>query len=513
MTLVRLGADLRPLMPEKAFARHTAKLAVLLIGATLPGAASAETLADAIQAAYQTNPAIQARRAELRRVDEEFVQAEAAYGPQVNLSVNVSDESAHVPAGATVFGQPTAANYRTGNTSTDLSAVQPLYTSGMARAGLKTARADIMVSRERLRQAEADLVAKVAGAYLDVRRDEASLAVIQDEIRALSEDAKEVTAKGQLGALTKTDVAQARERLLAAQAQVNIVQGRLGISRAEYLNVVGQNPGVLEPEGDLPGLPATSDAAFDMAAAHNPTIFAAIATERAARERVDQAKAQNGATVSLRLDANVSPTEPYLQHQYEKSASVALVYNQPIFTAGLASSKVREAHELDNRAILDVEQSRRDAVQSVAQAWNQLASTQGAIALEQLQLSTEQAAVQGNRIEERVGQRSTIDRLSLLQSRHDEYLAKVALLSAMGVLEAKALAPQVKVYDPKRAFNRVRSRVFDPLRPVISVIEDVAAQGRSTAPLTASGPGDLRPDMALPPLLPPSRDGSSGTPP
>jgi outer membrane protein TolC len=53
------------------------------LGAETP---NAETLGDAIALAYQTNPTLQAERAQLRATDEEYVQAEAGLRPQVTGS-------------------------------------------------------------------------------------------------------------------------------------------------------------------------------------------------------------------------------------------------------------------------------------------------------------------------------------------------------------------------------------------------------------------------------------------
>src|SRR5579859_5775869 len=49
------------------------------------GAARAETLADAIALAYQTNPTLQGQRAQLRALDESYVQAHAGLRPQANV--------------------------------------------------------------------------------------------------------------------------------------------------------------------------------------------------------------------------------------------------------------------------------------------------------------------------------------------------------------------------------------------------------------------------------------------
>ena len=51
------------------------------------GAARADSLADAIGLAYQTNPTLQNQRAKLRALNETYVQARAGYRPQASVSV------------------------------------------------------------------------------------------------------------------------------------------------------------------------------------------------------------------------------------------------------------------------------------------------------------------------------------------------------------------------------------------------------------------------------------------
>ena len=476
--------------------------------ALAPGAAGAESLYDAIALAYQTNPSLRAQRETVRSADEGVVQARAAYGPQVNVTGQIGYQDARVQS-IPPFSRPTTTDYRNGSGSADLSANQPLYTSGSVGAQVRGAGADVLASREALRQAESQVLQQVITAYVDVRRDRETIRILKDEIVALTGEFAETKAKGRLGQVTRTDVAQSEARLLSAQAQLNLAQGRLNISNAEYLNVVGQSPGELEPEPDLPGLPGTADAAFEAADHNNPQLLQAIQVERSAREKVNQAKAAGGGTVSLKFDAAAAPTAPYLQRQYDQSVTAALVFNKPLFTSGYNSSKVRQALDDDNHAQLSVEAARRGVVQLVAQAWDQLASTQSALVIEERQVEVQTVAVQGNRVEERVGQRTTIDllnaelelanaRLGLIQSRHDAYVARSALLAAMGLLEARYLIPTAQLYDPAASLKRVEHRVPQPLTPIISHIDAIAAPSTPTSRLSAPGAGGQPPaDMPV----------------
>jgi outer membrane protein len=475
-----------------------------------PSPSLAETLTDAIALAYQTNPALRAQRAELRTIDEGYVQARAGYGPQVNISAQVGYDDARIDQPAGLFAPASTAGYRAATGSVDLSTVQPVYTAGATTASVRVATANILAARQGLRQAESQLLQNVVTAYVDVRQDRASITILKDEVAALTREFAEIKAKGELGGLSKTDVAQCEARLLSAQAQLNLTIGRLNAANAEYLNFVGQSPGELAPEPGLAGLPTTADEAFDAADRNNPQLQQSIQAERAAREAVNQAKAANGPTVSIKLDAQVQPYEPYLQHQYDRNVTVAAVISKPLFTSGLNNSKGRQTLEEDNRAELQIEATRRGLVQQIAQAWDEWVSTRGAVAIEQKQVAAETVALGGYRVEERAGLRSTIDllnaelelantRLSLVQSRHDAYVAQASLLSGMGLLEARFLAPETAIINPQTAFKQIEQRGAPPWESAVAAIDSLGAPSSAQPRLSAPSAGAQRP-MATPSL-------------
>jgi TolC family type I secretion outer membrane protein len=488
---------------------------LILAGLALsaPASAAAESLFDALQIAYQTNPTLRAQRAALRAVDQQYVEAGAGYGPQVSLNAQVGYQDARVQQPASLFSAAGVTDYRAGTGSADLSIVQPLYTGGQTRAEVGGAAANVIAGREALRQAESQVLLNVVTAYVDVRRDRENLKILDAEIAALALDYDEIRAKAEAGALSKTDMVQADARRLSAEAQRIQAQGRMNASTAEYLAVVGQSPGELEPEPDLPGAPRTADEAFDAADHNNAQILGAVASERAQQEKVTQARAANGATVSLRLDAVTAPVEPYLTHQQDESLTAAVVLAKPIFTSGLNHARVREALEDDNRARLEIEATRRSQVQAVAQAWDQLAASRRAVELLQRQVVAEQAAVQGDRVEERAGLRSTIDllnaelelantRQNLVQSRHDAYVAQATLLSTMGLLELRLLMPGADAYRPDAAFARATEPSRILFNSPAAVLDRLRLPDAPRAALSPPGAGADRP--AVMPDLPPA---------
>ena len=478
-----------------------------MVGALLacvPSLCRAESLLDAIQMAYESNPALRAQRADLRAVNEGYVQARSHYGPQINLSGGVQYQNADVQFPASLFSPAATKPYQATTATADLSLVQPIYTAGRLKAGVDEASDNILTGRETLRAVEARLILNVIIAYMDVLRDRKTVRVIQLEIADLTTVSAEATQRGRLGQISRTDVAQAESRLLAAKAQLVQAQGRLGVSSSEYLASVGQNPGELEAEPELAGVPNTVDEAFDAADKNNAELMAAIQKERAARERINQAKAANGPTVSIKVDAAITPYAPYIPNQYDRSFAVQAVITQPLYTSGFNSSKIREAVENASSAQLTIESTRRGVVQLVSQAWDQFTSSHNALLVTTQQVKTEEIALEGNRMEERAGLRTTIDllnaeaelantRLSAIQSHHDEYVARAALLSAMGMLEIKYLASAAQRDDPVAPLRRVENRTAPKWEDAIGrVLDQVAAPSTPPSP-AETPPGRPRP--------------------
>ncbi len=465
------------LIPPDA-ARKRRWFATAALGATLLGfaaAARAETLADAVALAYQSNPAILAQRAQVRALNETYVQARSNWGPRVSVDVNAEGEDLRMQA-QTYKGRGTGAN---------LTVTQPLFTGGRVSAAVEAAEGDVRSARERLRQAEADLLQRVVTAYVSVRRDQGISTVAHQTVTVLQQQLEETRAKVDVRENTRTDLAQAEARLAAAQAQAFNADAQLASSRALYLNAVGQNPGALAPEPDLGGLPASVDQAFDAAEAENPTLLAAKYTELASRARVQQARAQNAPSVDLRVQAGSNPYAPYLAQIRQESVLAQATVSQPLFTAGLNGSQIRRALETNNSDRLTIDATRRNVIQTVSQQWSQLAAARSSLAADQANVTAAETAFFGMRQEERFGLRSTIELLNtqqeltsaqigLLRDRYAEYVSRAAVLNVMGRLTVELLAPGVKSYDPAPDFDRVKNKGALPTEQVVRALDAIA---------------------------------------
>jgi|SRR5215472_7496386 len=486
-----------------------AALAVAIAAGAQAEKGQPETLADAISLAYETNPTLQAERAQLRATDEEYPQAEAGLRPTVNAngSYNWQDQT------ITITGSPNAQTTGPSGQAA-LQVTQPIYTGGLVTSRIDAAKADILAERENLRRVEIGVLQSVIGAYLDVRRDADQLAISRDNVNDLSRQLDETRARFDAGQLTRTDVAQSEARLAQAQSQTATALATLAEARATYFAAVGQNPGELAAEPPIDGLlPASVDAAFDAAERANPQLRQANLLEQASAARLAEAKSQTRPTVSvsgqygyrssqLGLVTGLGGSPGVLEAEH--GVSVTANVTAPIFTGGLYLSQIRQAAEQEAVSRIGIETARRNVLEAVSQAWNQLLGARAALKADEQQVASNRIALDGVTAEEKAGLRTILDVLNaqqelensqhaLVDARHDAYVAAAAVLAATGALDARDFSPSEPVYDPRANFDNARHAPgWVPWESAIGAVDRIGAPSRAPRAPPA-GPTPVRP--------------------
>ena len=473
----------------------------LALGLASP--ASAETLAEAIALAYDSNPTLQAQRATQRALDENWVQARSGYRPQASAQGRLGYSEQRRPGGVLIDTNNNGLvdtrvrnRVETNSASATLNLSQPLYTGGRVAATVSAAEADILTGRENLRRTETNVLQAVIQAYVDVRRDQEALRIRQENVGVLRRQLDESKARFDVGEITRTDVAQSEARLAAAQSLLTQGQAQLAISRASYAALVGQNPGDLAPEPSLAALlPADVAQAFAAAEESNPQIRAAEYAQQASKARVAAAQAERMPTVGLNGSLGVvGSADPWERDLFGREVAASATVTVPLFTGGLTSSRVRAAMERNNADRIGVETARRSVMQGLTGAWNQLIASRSNITSTDEQVKAARIAAEGTRQEQQVGLRTTLDVLNAEQelrqaelaqvtARRDEYVAASLVLAQMGQLEGPNLVPTVTRYDPKANFGKLRvTWGWVPWEEPIAIVDGV------TTPKTVEKP-------------------------
>ena len=442
-----------------------ASCAVAAALAALPRGAAAETLAEALTDAYNGNPQLLSERALLRATDENVPQALSGWRPTVQFTGSAGFEhQENSPPAPPTFPAEQALRPNT----LDLNVTQPVFNGG--RTVALTAQAEKSVEAERARHiaVEETVFLSVAQAYLDVVRDQATLELAVNNEQVLRRQLEATNDQFRVGAVTRTDVAQAEARLAGATASRQQAEGNLQVSRANYERAVGHPPEKLDQPSLRPTLPTTRDQAIAMAGAKNPNVIAAIFTEDAARDTVNATKAQLLPSLSLVGDA-LRGEDQQIKGRTGTSYSIIARVSVPLYEGGAIYSQTRQATETVGQRLSQTDDARRAAIQGAAQAWEQVTSGRAQVVSLQSTIRAAEIALEGVRQEATVGSRTVLDvlnaeqelftdRVQLVTAQHDLALAEFSLSSQIGRLTAADLKLPVTLYDADKHYRSVRDK-------------------------------------------------------
>ena len=433
----------------------------------VPGPVAGDTLIDAFIQAYNGNPVLLARRAELRALDEGVPQALSNWRPTITAtgSVNyINSESQTSGFGGLSFttsGDTTAKSVR-------VQIEQPIFRGFRTLAEMNQAEHLVRAGRADLIATEQQVFLDTVTAYMDVLRDQAVVELNVNNEQVLRRQLEAATDRFDVGEVTRTDVAQAESRLARATADRVQAEGDLETSRATYVNVVGSPPGALEPPSAFAGLPQSLEEAIEQARNGNPQVVAALYRERAAGDSIELVTGELLPSVELTAsyDHAFDPSVTTVRsEQYSIGAQVTI----PIYQAGQVFSRVREAKEIASQRRMEVVGAQRDAVEEATQAWETLVATRAQVVAFQEEARSTEIALEGVNQESLAGLRTVLDvldaeqehldaRVNLVRAQRDEVVASYALLAAIGQLTAAELALPVQLYDLEAHYREVRMK-------------------------------------------------------
>jgi outer membrane protein len=439
--------------------------------ATMGVAAQAETITlnQALGLAYETNPTLDASRAQLRATDEGVAQANAGWRPQVSAQGSYGWEKYYLPksVGGDLSDHPLQGQ---------LTVTQPIFRGGKSIAEVGRAKALVRQGRAGLIDSEQQILLATVSAYMNVVRDDSTVKLRENNVAVLQKQLDATTKQFQVGELTKTDVSQSQARLAGAQAQLTLARGQLASDRAVFQQIVGRMPEQLESEPPLPALPASRDAALAIGAKMNPQIVGAREAERAADLAVDDALGDLSPQLSVQGQYQYSKGSlttgfgtPGGGSTALKGVSVLGVVTVPIYNGGGDYADIRQAKELHSQSQLQLMAADQAVHAQVQSAWDTYESAKAAIVSNKAQVDADQTAYEGVRREQEVSARTILDvlnaqqellnaQVAVVSSQRDAYVAAYQLLQATGQLTARYLKLNVKYYDPHEHYDSDHAR-------------------------------------------------------
>jgi outer membrane protein len=346
------------------------------------------------------------------------------------------------------------ASTRDGNTNGySFSLTQPLFNwqSIMVykEAGYKVAQAEAAFG-----QVTQDLVVRVAQAYFDVLASQDSLAFIQAQMTAISEQLAQAKRNFEVGTATITDTHEAQARFDLAISQEIAAQSDLEIKQRTLQQIIGKFPDRLTPLRPSTVLSPPTPNAMEQWVANAEAQNFGVRVQEAAVEIASREIERNraGHYPSLNMVGNVGKnsagistigTVSVATDSVNRSVGVQLAI--PLYAGGGIESLVRQAIANQDRARQDLENARRSAALAVRQAYLGVTNGMAQVrALEQALVSS-QSALDSNKLGYEVGVRINIDVLNaqqqlfstmrdLSRARYDTLLNGLKLKAASGTL-------------------------------------------------------------------------------
>jgi len=417
----------------------TRRRAWLQMGVALIAAApaSAETLRQAMAAAWEGNPELAAARARQDALAETPNQARAAG----RLTAGAAGNAGYDRLGSDGTG------VRTGSTSAlgGVNATLPIWTGGRVSSAVRAAKGDVAAGGEGLRDVEADVLERVVGAYADLLYTQQAVEVARVGIARLDSQVAEARSRYGLGQATRTDVAQLEAQRASVVANLVDAEGAAATAAAAYRAIVGRDAGVLDATIATPAaLPRTLADARAAAEAGSPLLLAQQRRVEAATARIDQARADGAPAVDLAGGYGRGVQWAGGQaNGFDSAANAGLALRIPLLTGGLVASRVRQAEAVRRAERFDADAVARGVLRAADTAWASLTAAQGRLTASAQGLKAADLALKGVRAEYGFGLRSTIDilvadqsyraaQLAVARAQVDVLIAEAALLRATG---------------------------------------------------------------------------------
>ena len=443
-----------------------------LLAVALAAPAGADNLREALVEAYNTNPTLEAARANQRATDEGVTIQRAQGLPSANITATHIE---FIQQSANAFTAPER------NLGVTAQLLVPVYSGGANRNGVQAAKNRVEAGQADLRNTESAIFSQVVAAYMDVLRTEALAALATNNVAVLRTNLEATSDRFQIGDLTITDVAQSRSRLAVAEGDLQAAQANLIAARETYIRLVGKAPGTLDAPPPLPGLPDTVGEAIVAALENNPNLVAAKERAEAAGFDTKVAGAGRLPTVGVFVNGDYSDFFGTLGGpisanfaQSEKTANAGVRVTIPLFQGGLPAARQRQAGARESAALEDVIASERQIIAETRSTFSNWQAANAVIKSAQAAVEAAELSLEGVRAENSIGNRTIIEvlnaeqelvaaRAQLVTARRNAYVAGFTLLALMGRAEARDLNLDTGgvLYDPAVNFERVHDKIWD----------------------------------------------------
>lgn len=429
--------------------RRTRALLCLSIAGFGPAVLADESLVDVYQLAETRDPAFREAQANLSAVGENVTQAKGnLFRPVIAVQGAGSRNRQDIDA---PFGNTGRVSFN--SRSLAIGITQPVYYYDrwmrveQANQEVQQAEVEVAIARQ-------DLIVRVAERYFDILAAKDNLAFAQAEETSLKRQLEQIEQRFEVGLTAITDVQEARAGYDRAAAATIVARNQLENAVEALRETTGTYHEDLAPLGAEITLaepePADIDAWTELAVQQNLTVTSASIGADIAEQEIQVQKAGRLPTLDIVGDYGHRRSGGQFGNNTVNSGSIGMELNVPIYTAGLVSSRTRQAHHRHNEALARLEGAQRAALRQSRQAFLGVRADIASVrALKQAVISSE-TALESTQAGFEVGTRTAVDvvdaerglfqaRRDYARARYDYILDVLRLKQAAGTLSPEDL--------------------------------------------------------------------------
>lgn len=425
-----------------------------LVALCLATPAAAADLLETYRAAQSNDPVFAAARATRLAAQEKLPQGRSLLLPNVNLSANSSyTDSSVTYRGATAFPSGTS---RYSSYGYGVNLVQPLYRR-QNWVSYSEAELQVAQSETQFAIAEQELILRVAQAYFDVLMAQDSVQLAGAQKAAISEQLEQAKRNFEVGTATITDTYEAQARHDLTSAQEIAAQSNLEIKLRALQQLTNTVPSGLRQLGQQFNpetlQPPDMEKWVEEARLHNRQLAVAQTASELARKEVARNRGGHQPTVDLVANhtQNNSSGGNLGVGSDNRTSSVGVQLNVPLFQGGAIQSRVREAEANLDRAREELENVRRTAEWQTRQAFLGVVNGFAQVRALQQALKSGESVLEASKLGQEVGVRTNLDvlnaqqqlystRRDLYQAEYNHLISQLKLKAAVGTLAEEDLA-------------------------------------------------------------------------
>ncbi len=426
---------MKKLLPNVAF------FALSLTAVTLPVIGA--DLSEIFKQSQAHDPQLSAAKHTLNASAEGKKQAFAAFLPQVNGSLGKNLNK--FKTDNSIAGAFPSARNRTDSWNISLS--QTIYDHANYQ-NYNISKLQVLKSEADYETTYQDFILRVAQSYFDSLAAKDNLIFSKAEEKAIQRQLDQAEQRFEVGLAAITDVHEARARFDSARASVILAQNQQEDANEALFEISQRYYQDLAPAPDDLDFSqlklSTMDVYQDQGIKINPALISSQLDKDIAEKQIKLNKAGHYPTFSMSASRGYSFNPGNIVTQFNPdsgelfqvptgdnttdSTSLNLNLSIPIYSGGRTSSQVRQSVHNHKSAMDRYEQTRRNTVRSIRNAYHGTIATQSSVQARELAMVSAQSGLEATEAGYEVGTRTIVDVLnaqrSLYQAQRDFSKAK-----------------------------------------------------------------------------------------